>query len=323
MTVDTKALVEYRLRGLVSQDLRGALATFLGIEVASGSPSLETLNSYTYNIKEFARWCAGVGISPGQATESDLKAYRQHLAEEKRTPGTIAVKLTVLRRFFEAARARGLREDNPAANVRGPRDATEPWEKRETLSEGEIEALMRSPDPTTTKGIRDAAILALLYYNGLRVSEVSHLSLGDYVASGDPRLKVMGKGKKERKAYLVLGVQALLDHYLEERGAGDAGDPIFLSLDRGVNGHRLSSRSVYALVAGYLKSIGAKRPGITPHSLRHSYATHSLQRGANLLAVSRSMGHSSVKTTEVYLHLAHGAEENPSLYLQPLFVGKS
>ena len=323
MTAENRALVEYRVQAVIPQDLYLALAKALQEEVARGAASEETLKSYLYNVLEYSRWCEACGISPGQATKAEVKAYRRYLEEKGRTPGTIAVKLSVLRRLFEAARNAGLRGDNPAAGVHGPRQATEAWEKREALSEEEVQALLRSPDTTTARGIRDLAMLALLYYQGLRLSEVRGLSLKDYIRSGDPRLKVLGKGRKERKAYLVPEVQEVLERYLAVRGPGDPGDPLFLALGNRSGGTRLTTRSVHRIVRGYLESVGIDREGVTPHSLRHSYATHSLQRGAGLLAVSRALGHSSVTTTETYVKMIFRAEENPSRYLQPLFVGES
>jgi len=255
------------------------------------------------------------------ATEEDLERYRAYLAGAGYERGTIAVKLSVVRRLYEAANWRGLRQDNPAAGLRPPKERTARAERVKYLPLAGFRALMEAPDKGTVKGKRDRAILALLGYHGLRVSEVADLTIDD-LHLGDPAwVTVAGKGGKTRQVYLTSRTKKTLEEWLTVRPSGHGHRYVFSTLDNRTRGQPLSKRSVRYMVDGYLETSGLKEEGISCHSLRHSFATWSLAGGAKLESIQDALGHASVETTQVYAKIVDRIRENPTLYLEKLLTG--
>jgi site-specific recombinase XerD len=306
---------------LAKADILDAFAAFLRLNVAQGDASPETVRSYHAHMGQFVAWCGDHGVNPALATEEDLERYRAYLAGTGYGRGTIAVKLSVVRRLYQAAAWRGLRTDNPAAGLKAPKERGTRADRVKYLPLAGFRALVDAPDKGTAKGKRDRAILALLGYHGLRVSEVAGLTIDD-LHLGDPAwVTVTGKGAKTRQVYLTASSRKTLETWLSARPIGGGHRHIFTTLDNRTYGQPLSGRSVRYMVDGYLEAQGLKEPGISCHSLRHSFATWSLAGGAKLESIQDTLGHASVETTQVYAKIVDKMRENPTLYLEKLLSG--
>lgn len=270
--------------------------------------SPHTVKSYTEDLVQFLRFAEERGRACWtQVTVLDIRRYLSELMGAGAARATVARKLSALRGLFRFLQARRLREDDPTLGLRAPKL---PERLPRYLEEDELADLLRAPDPTTPAGLRDRAILETLYASGMRVSEltalnVSHLERAD-ASAGLCALRVVGKGRKERvvllgeeavqavRAYLEGGRPALL------QGA-EAPDDQALFLNR--FGTRLTGRSVARLLHKYIMRTSARR-GISPHALRHTFATHLVNHGADLRTVQQLLGHVSLATTEVYTHVS-------------------
>ena len=212
---------------------------------------------------------------------------------------TTARKLATLRSFYKFCLRRGYVQENPVANIRTPKQ-----EKRlpKFLGLEEITKLVNAPDAATMLGMRDRAILETLYSTGMRVSELVGLNFADLDLAGQV-VHVRGKGKKERVTPLGPSAGSAIQRYLQMRQA----DPKSGNFDHEAvfvnkHGQRLSTRSVRRKLDKYISECGLD-PAISPHTLRHSFATHMLDRGADLRSVQELLGHQSISTTQVYTHL--------------------
>jgi integrase/recombinase XerC len=221
------------------------------------------------------------------------------LHEQQYAKSTINRRLAALRTFGKYLCREGVIAQNPAQGLRGPRP-----EKKlpHFLTVTDVQTLLAAPDPTGWAGLRDRAFLETLYSAGLRVSELVGLDVAD-ADLNDGVVVVRGKGKKERLALLGPAAVAALNAWLPERAAllsrvGADSPAVFLNKDGG----RLTARSVGRLLAGYLRAAGLD-PRTSPHTLRHSFATHLLDAGADIRGVQELLGHKSLNTTQVYTHV--------------------
>jgi site-specific recombinase XerD len=321
VTETTAMLQTKKQAGLAKADILDAFAAFLRLNVAQGDASPETIRSYHAHVGQFVAWCGDHRVNPALATEEDLERYRAYLAGAGYGRGTIAVKLSVVRRLYQAATWRGLRTDNPAAGLKAPKERGSRADRVKYLPLAGFRALVDAPDKRTAKGKRDRAILTLLGYHGLRVSEVAGLTV-DNLHLGDPAwITVRGKGNKTRQVYLTSKTRKTLEIWLAARPVGGGHRRVFVALDNRTRGDSLSSRSIRNLVDVYLEALGLKEPGISCHSLRHSFATWSLAGGAKLESIQDTLGHASVETTQVYAKIVDKMRENPTLYLEKLLSG--
>jgi integrase/recombinase XerC len=237
--------------------------------------------------------------------EADVNTIRQFLAsldEHHYSPATMARKIATLRSFYRWLDKCGLVPSNPMLMIRTPRQS-----KRlpKAINVEQVEKLLSAPNDSDLLGARDRAILETLYSTGIRVSELVGIDRGD-IDDAAQALIVRGKGRKER--IVPLGTHALtaLRHYskmldsspLPTINGGDRTGPLFVNK----HGTRLSTRSVRRKVSKYLVTAGLD-PEISPHTLRHSFATHLLDNGADLRSVQELLGHQSLSTTQVYTHL--------------------
>jgi integrase/recombinase XerC len=218
---------------------------------------------------------------------------------QKYAKSTVARRLAAVRTFGKFMCRQGFLESNPATGLRGPRQ-----EKKlpHFLTLEDVERLLDVPGRATWLGRRDRAILEVLYSAGLRVSELVGLNLPD-LALADGVLTIRGKGMKERLALIGEHATAALRAWLADRpevltGASRTTDAVFLNK----NGTRLTTRSVGRLLEKHLKRAGLD-PRTTPHTLRHSFATHLLDNGADIRGVQELLGHKSLATTQVYTHV--------------------
>jgi len=233
-----------------------------------------------------------------------LRAFLAQLGNNQYSPATMARKIATLRSFFKWAERRGIAGTNPMIAIRTPKQG-----KRlpKAVSMEQIEKLLVTPSDRDVLGTRDRGMLETLYSTGIRVSELVDLNYDDLEDSSQC-LRVRGKGKRERMVPMGSHALAAVKRYIalaqsdprfaEQWGAAPAGKPLFLNK----HGGRMSSRSVRRKLDKYLKEAGLD-PKISPHTLRHSFATHLLENGADLRSVQELLGHQSLSTTQVYTHL--------------------
>lgn len=297
-------------------DLLAAFADFLRLDVANGAASPETVRTYWGQVRAYLAWCEGAKVSPAQASPADLKAYRAELIAQGKRPATIAGKLNAVRRFYAMAQAGGYTTGNPAEGLKAPKDRTDRSEHVKWLPLVALDRLLKAPDTGTTRGQRDRAILAMMAIHGLRVVEVARLDVADVDLAGRTAT-LLGKGSKRRTVNLVEQSAAILREWLDVRPqAAAAGEvALFVSLHHPDPGTRIDRRNLRRLVDGYLSDLGLKRPGVSCHSLRHSFATLARASGAKLDAIGRALGHSSVAVTQIYADIVDAQAENPAAFL--------
>jgi integrase/recombinase XerC len=222
------------------------------------------------------------------------------LNEKQYSKSTVARKLATLRSFYKFLVKRNHISSNPVVGIRTPKQ-----EKRlpRFLEYEEIKRLLETPPADTWLGARDRAIMETLYSTGMRVSELVALNLDDIDFLGEV-VHIRGKGKKERISPISSSVLQIIQHYMEFRNKRAQHNGNFDGKVLFVNKHgkRLSTRSVRRKMDKYLKMAGLD-PAISPHTLRHSFATHMLNRGADLRSVQELLGHQSLSTTQIYTHL--------------------
>ncbi len=317
----TTALTAPSAGAMITGDLLTRFADFLRLNVAEGDASPETLRAYYTHVRGYTAWCNTANLDPATATYADLVGYRKSLVEHPFSKGTVARKVAALRRFYEAARSWGMRQDNPAEGLKAPADHTAQEERIKFLPLASFKKLLAAPQGDAPRARRDRAMIALMGYHGLRVAEVAGLVITDYAAGDLPRLTIRhGKGDKRRDVYLVASTTKLLDAWLQVRKGGPGQQAIFTDLDNHHRGEGLKARAMRYLVDGYLGGLGLKAQGVSCHSLRHSCATWALYGGAQLLSISQALGHSSTKTTEGYAKIVDRIKENPALYLETLLA---
>jgi integrase/recombinase XerC len=232
-----------------------------------------------------------------------VRAYLAFLNEKQYSKSTIARKLATLRSFYKFLVKRERLSSNPVISIRTPKqDKKLP----RFLEYEEVKRLLETPPMDTWLGARDRAILETLYSTGVRVSELVAMNMEDIDFLGEV-VRVRGKGKKERISPIGTSALQVIQHYMEFRNKRAQSNANFDSKVLFVNKHgrRLSTRSVRRKMDKYLQMAGLD-PAISPHTLRHSFATHMLNNGADLRSVQELLGHQSLSTTQIYTHLTTG-----------------
>ncbi|HYF15223.1 MAG TPA: tyrosine recombinase XerC [Phycisphaerales bacterium] len=238
------------------------------------------------------------------ATTEQVRGFLTHLGDQQYSPATMARKIATLRSFFKWADRRGIASCNPMTSIRTPR---QPKRLPKAIPIEQVEQLLAAPGDGDVLSRRDRAMLETLYSTGIRVSELVGLMVGDLDLTGEA-LRIRGKGKKERIVPLGSHAVQAVVRYLEILRSDGKYAPYLGTAEKTplfVNKHggRLSSRSVRRKLDKYLKQVGLD-PAISPHTLRHSFATHLLDNGADLRSVQELLGHQSLSTTQVYTHLS-------------------
>ena len=260
--------------------------------------SENTTQAYRNDLISLDKFQRRAGRALGSASEADLLEFMG--TESAKSPRTAARRLSAYRRFYAYLCRERLIEFNPTIRLSSPRIGVR---LPKTLSEDDVEALLAAPDTTTTQGLRDRCMLEVLYATGLRVSELVSLTLNQ-VNTRQGVLRVFGKGNKER--LVPLGEEALswLEAYLTDgrpslvRGKA-ASDAVFSS-NRGT---ALTRQSFWYAIKKYGRKAGITID-LSPHTLRHAFATHLLNHGADLRVVQMLLGHSDISTTQIYTHVA-------------------
>ena len=277
-----------------------AIESFLDALWAEAGVAQATLASYRRDLQGFARWRNGRGGGLAGADRAALFDYFALRTREGYSPRSNARLLSALRAFFAHRLRRGDRKDDPTALLEPPKL---PRSLPKALAESEIDALLAAPDIATPLGLRDRAMFELMYAAGLRVSELvtlpaTALNLRQGV------LRVVGKGGKERLVPLGEEAQHWLERYLAEARPHLAGKRPPAQLFLGSGGAPPSRQQFWQLVKRYAGAAGIDPKRISPHGLRHSFATHLLNRGADLRALQLLLGHSSLSTTQIYTLVA-------------------
>jgi len=309
---------------VTTNNLLVVFAEFLDIDVSAGDAATDTLKTYTRQLQQFITWCDRHKLNPATVIKDDIKKYRRWMIQSKQyKPATIALKLAVVRRFYQAAVEKGLISINPAAGVKPPREKCDPAEKITYLEKAEVETLLRSiPDNGTLKAARDKAMLAIMALEGTRTIELHRANISNLVRQGK-NLGVRVEGKRSiRVVPLTPDIANLLVDYLHMRET--SGEvlrptrPLFVGAGNRSKGQRISRRGIRSIVDSYLELASLKHtPGrtISAHSLRHTAGTLALHSGAELRQVQDLLGHSDPRTTCIYAHVADRWENNPALKL--------
>jgi len=278
------------------KELVEAFLNYLSVERGL---SFNTLSAYRGDLKEYEVFLSGRSAGPlSGITRNDIVGFMSAQKTRGISPNSIARRLAAIRMFYRfLVRERVLKED-PAGLVETPKL----WKKiPDTLSVAEVEALLAQPDLRRARGIRDRAILEALYATGMRVSEAVNLKAGA-INMEVGFLRCIGKGDKERVVPLGSKAVESLKLYMEKGRAKLLGkkqsDYIFVSR----LGKRLSRQSVWKMIKSYALKAGIRKK-IKPHLLRHSFATHLLEHGADLRSVQEMLGHSNISTTQIYTHI--------------------
>ena len=262
-----------------------------------------TLKSYSEDFDSLLEYFTdrlGQIPEPPNVTVGVLRGYVAYLHECQYARTTIARRLACLRSFFRYCRREGITETNPARVLRTPRLGRK---LPHFLSTEQIAALLEAPPANEKAGLRDRAMLETMYSGGLRVAELVALNVSDWDRDADI-LRVRGKGRKERIAPVGSYAVRALDRWLEVRepdlsASAHEADAMFLNRFKG----RLTTRSVGRMLKKYLQQTGLVNT-TSPHTLRHSFATHLLDGGADLRSVQELLGHKSLTTTQIYTHIS-------------------
>lgn len=278
----------------------GAIAAFLDAIWAENGLAQPTLDSYRRDLELLARWRDGRGGGLAGADRAVLFDYLAWRSQHGYSPRSNARLLSALRAFYAWQVRRGERSDDPSALLEPPRL---PRSLPKALAESQIEALLKAPDIDDANGLRDRAMLELMYAAGLRVSELVNLPATS-VNLRQGVLRVMGKGSKERLVPLGEEAQHWLERYLATARPQLAGKRALAPLFLTSAGEAPTRQQFWVLVKRYAGFAGIDPARISPHGLRHSFATHLLNHGADLRALQMLLGHSSLSTTQIYTLVA-------------------
>jgi tyrosine recombinase XerC len=279
----------------VSRATHAAIDRFLRYLSAERNASGYTTQNYALDLRQFFAFLGRTRLAA--VSPLDIRRFVAHLSTQQHARGTIARKLSCLRSFFRYLCREGTLEHNPAESIPTPR-----LSKRlpSFLEEPAVLRLLEAPAPDKWQGRRDRALLETLYSTGMRVSELVGLNLDD-VDEISGTVIVRGKGKKERLCPIGATALQAVRTYLAKRPAQRRlKTPYALFVSQ--KGTRLTVRQVDRLIARYVRQTGLPA-AISPHSLRHSFATHLLEHGADLRSVQELLGHASLSTTQVYTHV--------------------
>lgn len=259
-----------------------------------------SLESYRRDLTQLFTWLEPQGISPDQAQRGDIELFLAHRSlDESIAARSLARQLTAIKRYQRWLLREGRRDDDPTLTVAAPR-LPKPLPK--TLSENDVEALINAPDVDTLLGLRDRAMLEALYAAGFRVSELIGLPLAA-VSLTDGVVRIMGKGSKERLVPLGEDAQDWIKRYTVEARPlllkGRGSEALFVT----ERGSAMTRQMFWYLIKRHAITAGIQS-SLSPHTLRHAFATHLLNHGADLRVVQMLLGHADIATTQIYTHVA-------------------
>ncbi len=284
------------------------ISTFLEAQAAELGASPNTQAAYARDLRDFTGWASGKNHALATLTQPDIEDYLLFCDAQGLAQSTRARRLSAIKQLFRFAFEESWRGDNPAIQIKGPGRAKRLPKTLEVIEVDRLLAAARTHGRTTDDRLRNTCLMELLYATGMRVTEL--VSLPVSAARGDPQmLLVMGKGGKERMVPLSPPARDALAAWLICR---DAGEDIaqskgkqpsrFLFASRGASGH-LTRHRFYMLIKDLAVAAGVSPAKVTPHTLRHAFATHLLANGADLRVIQTLLGHADVATTEIYTHV--------------------
>lgn len=282
-------------------EISAAISAFLThVRVEKGLSS-NTVSAYGRDMFKFEAFAKKRKLTLKSITRDDLVDFLSSLYHQKLESRTVARHLVTLRNFFRFAQVQELIAQDPSLNLESPKIRRS---LPDYLRLEEVEKLLAQPDEKTPIGLRDRTMLEVLYSSGLRVSELTGLRVMDLDRSVGC-VRCIGKGDKERIVPVGKKAMSLVDRYLRDArpkllGKGSLANSPVLFLNR--RGGRLSRVGVWKILSAYGRQAGL-RVALTPHMLRHSFATHLLERGADLRSVQLMLGHSDISTTQIYTHV--------------------
>ena len=296
------------------------ISAFLEAQSAELDAASNTLLAYGRDLAHLADWLGAQGTDFAAATQDHIEGYLVACEAEGLARATRARRLSAIRQLYRFAFEEGWRADNPAIRIKGPGKSQR---LPKTLSEAEVDALLAAARAPGRDALRNTCLMELLYATGMRVSELVGLPVA--ATRGDPALLlVKGKGGKERMVPLSPSAREALAAWLADRDAAEEaaeakGKPAspFLFPSRGASGH-LTRHRFYALIKELAVAAGVSPAKVTPHTLRHAFATHLLARGADLRAIQAMLGHADVATTEIYTHVLDARLKDLVLTHHPL-----
>lgn len=284
------------------------ISTFLEAQAAELDAARNTRLAYGRDLLDFAGWLARKHSDFGAATREDVENYLIFCEAQGLSQATRARRLSAIRQLYRFAVAEGWRADHPALRIAGPgRSKTLP----KTLSQADVERLLAAAAATgrhPADRVRNTCLMELLYATGMRVSELTGLPVA--AVRGDPRMiLVRGKGDKERMVPLSQPARLALQNWLAEKDAQDAAlrakgiaASRYLFPGSGADGH-LTRQYFHGLIKAFCVTAGIAPAAVTPHTLRHAFATHLLAGGADLRVIQTLLGHADIATTEIYTHV--------------------
>ena len=308
-----------------------AWTSYLTEDVGRGAASTDTIRTYTTQIRIFLEWCHQRAIAPLLASRSDIKAYRRALCEQRFKTSTIALKLSVVKRLYDAAIEAGLIAINPALGIKPPYSRRDPAEGITFLEKIEVKQLLECVEVSSIKGriaidnlvksARDLFMVEMMVSEGPRTVELHRANLEDIIGQGKKMgIRVLGK-RQIRIVPLTDNLINLLSNYLAARKqVGEElaqKSPLLVSVGNRSRGGRLSRSQIRTLVNNYLNRCGLKQKNnktISTHSLRHTAGTLALRGGAQLRQVQDLLGHADLRTTSLYVHVGDRWDNNPAKF---------
>ena len=305
---------------------------YLNLTIADGHASNDTVKTYRSRVHQFLSWCRERELYPALITQENIKEYRKHLIDSEKTSTTIRLSLISIKHFYTACLADKLVKDNPVVGVKAPRERREVGSTIKYLNQEELQQIFVAIAPThkirgdrtrEVQVLRDRILLGCMALQGCRSIEMHRANIKDFSESyGQHYLKLNGKNSI-RTAILRPDLAEEIVRYLQYRQTHkltkerlNSQSPLFISLSNSRYGQRLSRSGISHVVDSYLIKCELKHNDLeksfSPHSLRHSAGTLSLQNGSSLREVQDFLGHSDPKTTAVYTHVLDSLEHNPA-----------
>ncbi|MBE9045575.1 tyrosine-type recombinase/integrase [Pleurocapsales cyanobacterium LEGE 10410] len=302
---------------------------YLNLTIANGHASNDTVKTYRNRVQQFLSWCRERELYPALITQKNIKEYRKYMVDGGKTSPTIRLSLLAIKHFYTACLAEKLVKENPVVGVKAPREKREVSSTINYLSLEELQQVfdsvaltlkIRGDKTKQVQVLRDRTLLGCMALQGCRSIEMYRANIGDISESyGQYYLKLDGKNSI-RTVVLRPDLREEIARYRQARVKSgekvNPASPLFISLSNRRYGQRLSRRGIGYIVDSYLSECGLKHSdldrSLSPHSLRHTAGTLSLQNGSSLREVQDFLGHADPKTTAIYTHILKDRENNPA-----------
>lgn len=285
---------------MLPNDLRNILEAYLQFLYWEKRLSDNTIQSYEQDLEQFVVFLEKKGMVSFSRLDQDIvEKFLRYEAKREIAPASLARKISALRTFFQYLIREKMSPENCAKLIDSPR-----FQRKipDVLDEVEIESLLNAPDLTKPIGIRDRAILELLYASGLRVSELTSLEFS-HLDLENSMLRLWGKGFKERMVPFGEEASEALKRYFQQAREQILKEKRSRSIFVGASGQPLTRQNIWVMIKKYSRKAGIEKT-VTPHTLRHTFATHLLENGADLRVVQEFLGHSDIVTTQIYTHIS-------------------